>query len=134
MKGFCDSAPAQESRTARERRSLKKDYRLRAGNIKALAATHVLAHQHVVDAHEVVARLLKAHSVLLVGAAREIAFLRALQPAHLVVGSLAAMRATIGSSLNFLYFVKEISLVHKNPICNRGTETQSKSTMQQQDT
>jgi len=115
-------------------RRLKKDYRLRAGDVKALAATHVLAHQHVVDAHEIVARLLKAHPVLLVCAAREIAFLGALQPTHLVIGPLTAMRTTIGRSLNFLYFVKEIAFVHKNPICHRGTETQSKSTIQQQNT
>ena len=83
---------------------------LRAGDIEAFAA--VLAHQHVIDAHEIIARFLKARSVLLVGAARKISLFRALQPTHVVFGALPAMRATIRRSFDFLDLVKEIAFVH----------------------
>lgn len=92
---------------------LNEDDRLRVGNLKALAAAHVLAGEHVVYAHHVVARLLKACAVKLVCAARAFTLLRALEPAHIVVVALAAMRARETRALGFLLFVKEIFFVHK---------------------
>ena len=92
------------------RERLNKYNGLRAGDVEAFAA--VLAHEHVIDAHEIIARFLEAHSVLLVCAACEILLLRALQPTHVVFGPLPAMRATISRSFDFLCFVKEIAFVH----------------------
>src|SRR6266550_2655655 len=91
---------------------LDKHNRLGAGNIKAFAATHILAHKHIVDSHHIVTRLLETRPILLTCAPRNLTLLRALEPANLIVGPLTTMGATKGRSLDFLYLVEEITFVH----------------------
>jgi len=85
---------------------------LGAGDIEALAATDIFAHQHVVDANEIVSRFLKAHSVLFAGAPGQITLLSAFEPANLVIGTLATVGAAVAGAFYFLYFVEEIAFIH----------------------
>src|SRR5947209_3170401 len=67
----------------------------------------------VINTHHVIARLCKARTILLIRPARQGALLRSPEPAHIVFGALAAIRATERSALRLLLLVKEISFVHK---------------------
>jgi hypothetical protein len=89
-----------------------KHDRLRAWNLEAASTPHVFASQHVVDPYHIVARFLKAKAVLFVRPARYARLFGALQPADIIFSSLATMRATVVSLLNFLLLVKKILLVH----------------------
>ena len=76
---------------------LDKNNGLRAGNIKTLAAG--TASQHVINAHHVVARILKLPFVMLTGASWRSGLLGALQPANFVVVARATVRTAKASGL-----------------------------------
>lgn len=95
--------------------ALNENDRLRAGYFKALATADVLAHKHVIDAHEIITRLLIAHSILLVSAPRRSVLFSPLHPTHFVIRPLATMRTAVVGSFDFLHFIKEISFVHLFP-------------------
>src|SRR5450432_307780 len=95
--------------------ALNENDRLRAGNFEALATSYVLAHKHVIDAHEIVTGLLIAHPILLVSASRWPLLLSTLHPTHFVIRALAAMRTAVVGSFDFLHFIKEIFFVHLFP-------------------
>ena len=92
--------------------SSDKDDRLRARDLKAPAAPCIPACQHIVDPDQVISRLLKTCSVLFICAARQLRFLRPLQPAHIVFGAFATVRTAIRRLFNFFFLVKEIAFVH----------------------
>ena len=92
---------------------LDKNYGLRSGDLESLPATHVTTREHVVDPHQVIAGFLKASAIHLVGAFRRGCFPGSLEPAYVVFGTFTAVRAAIRGLFNFLFFVKEISFVHK---------------------
>src|SRR5215213_984767 len=91
-----------------------EDDGLEVGDVEALAAA--LAGDLVVDAHHVVARLGELRALRLVHAARRLVLLRATQPAHFVVGALAAVWAGVVGALGFGALVEEVSLVHADII------------------
>jgi hypothetical protein len=86
--------------------------RLDSGHFKALAAAHVLAHDHIVAADHVRLSLGKLGAIAFVGAAGELLFLGPHQPCEFVLTGLAAVRA--GKRVGFpgFLFVEKISLVH----------------------
>jgi hypothetical protein len=88
--------------------------RLGAGDLEPPAATNVPACQHIVNPDKIVPRLLKSRPVLLVGAARQLRFLGSLQPAHVVLATLTAVRTTVNRFLYFFFLVEKIALVHKS--------------------
>src|SRR6185369_3670155 len=92
----------------------EKRHGLDAGDLKPLAATHVLAHKHVVFADHIGTRLGELGLVALVGAAGELLPLGSHEPRNLVVASLAAMRAGQVVRLLLLSLVVKIALFHKN--------------------
>src|SRR4030095_8517503 len=89
-----------------------KYYRLGTWYFKTSSTAHVSADQHVVNPNHVVARLLKSHAVLFVGATRWTALLRPLKPTDVIFPTFAAMRTTVTGLLNFLFLVEKILLVH----------------------
>src|ERR1700754_2128485 len=91
-------------------RASDEDDGLEVRYVEAPAAAR--AGEHVVDAHHVVARLGELRLLLLVHAARRLALLCAAQPAHFVVGALAAVRAGVVGALGLRPLVEEVSLVH----------------------
>jgi hypothetical protein len=70
---------------------LDKDYGLRTGNVETFAAG--TAGQHVVNAHHVVARVLKLPAIVFAGAAWGRRLFGSLQPAHFVIVTGATVRA-----------------------------------------
>lgn len=96
--------------------------RLRTGNLKTPAAPHILADQHIVDSHHVVARLLESRTILLIRATRQIRLLRSFQPAHLILLPFAAMGAAIRGLLRFLSLVKEVLFVHIDILPQKARE------------
>src|SRR6266566_1942759 len=92
------------------------DYRLHTRNLKALPATHVLAHHDVVLADHVGTGLGEAGTVALVGAGRKTLFLSADQPADLVLGGLVPVRAVEIGRLFVGSLVKKFALVHKRSL------------------
>src|SRR5450755_3254856 len=69
---------------------LQKSYALHAGDLKALAATNVLADHHVVAAQHVGLRFGELCAVAIIGARRQTLFLRSHQPLDFVFGRLLA--------------------------------------------
>src|SRR5271166_2688785 len=93
-------------------------YRLHAGNLKALAATHVLAGHHVVAAQHVGAGFSKFSAVAVVPAPGQLFFLGSYQPRDLVLACLLAMRAAQVGNLLLLLLVEKIALVHRESRCS----------------
>lgn len=90
---------------------LDKNDRLRRRYLKPLAATYVAAHQHIVHANHVVAGFGKLGPILLV-AGVDVLFLGPLEPANIVIGPLAAMRARKARLFDLLPLIKYIAFVH----------------------
>ena len=80
-----------------KRTRLDKHDRLRTGYVETFPAG--TAGEHVIDAHHVVARILKLPFVLFAGASRRRGFLGALQPTDFVIVAGAAVRAAKTSGL-----------------------------------
>jgi hypothetical protein len=76
---------------------LNEHHGLRAGDIETFTAG--TAGQHIVDAHHIVARVLKLAFVLLAGAPRRRGFFSALQPTYLVIVPRATVRAAEAGGL-----------------------------------
>ena len=91
MEGKADDLSQTESAP------LDENYRLGTRNIESLAAG--TASQHVIDAHHIVARVLKLTFVVFAGASRRCGFLGALQPTDFVIVAGAAVRAAKTSGL-----------------------------------
>ena len=92
---------------------LQEYNRLRTGNVKA--ATTAFTCQHIVNAYHIVARLLKAHAILLISPSRSRLLLGALEPADVIFPAFAAVGATVGRLLGFLFLVEEVLFVHSHP-------------------
>src|SRR5437763_1325951 len=107
----CAAVAASTSRTSRPSPS-DDDDGLEVRDVEAATAAHVLADEHIVHAHHVVAGLRELRLLLFVHAARRLMLPRAPQPAHLVVAALSAVRASVGGALRLRFLVEEISLVH----------------------
>ena len=93
---------------------LDENDRLRAGDFEPFAAARVLAGEHVVDAHEIVARSFESEAVLFIGTARRRRFSSATQPTYVILRGLAAVRAGEGRALYLLPFVEEITFLHSD--------------------
>lgn len=91
---------------------LQEDHCLRRGYVEALAAAHITAHQHIVDADHVIARILKTFFVVLVNTARRLFFAGSLYPPDIVFIALTAHRARECSFLGFLFFVEYVAFLH----------------------
>ena len=89
---------------------LNEDHGLRARDVETAATT--FAREHIVDAHHVVAGLLKSRAILFIRAPGRLLLLRPCQPAHFVFRTLTAVRATERRLFQFLLFVKKILFVH----------------------
>jgi len=89
---------------------LDKHHGLRTRYLKALAATE--ARQSVVNANHIVTRLLIAHPLVFADTARRRRFLGAEQPADIVLGALAAVRAAKRRALGLLLLVEVVALSH----------------------
>ena len=85
---------------------------MRARDLEAFAAADVLAHELIVDADHVIARLLKACAVVLVHLPGRVLFLGPLHPPDVVVVPLAAERAGEIGLFDLLAFVEYVSFVH----------------------
>src|SRR5215813_14648926 len=92
--------------------SSNKNYRLRGRNFKSFAATGIAAGEHVIDANHIVARFLKPGALLFIHPPRRRRFLRSPQPAHIVLGALAAKWTGERRALGFLFLVEEIAFPH----------------------
>ena len=92
---------------------LDENYRLRTWNLKTSATAHIFACQHIVNPDQIIARLLKTSSIHFVRPFRRLSLLGSFQPADIVLGALATMRANISRFLYLFLFVEEISFVHK---------------------
>src|SRR5215216_4475222 len=101
--------PAIAGGTDRFQVRLNKNYRLRTGNLKTAATTHVPASQHVVNPHQVVAGLVKTCFVLFVSSAWWLRLLRPFQPAHVIFGAFATVRTAIRRLLYLFLLVKKIT-------------------------
>src|SRR5579859_3921449 len=114
----CEEPLAGSFRTATEEDSsgptlLQKRDALHAGNLKAFAATHVLAHHHVVAPQHVRLRFGELGTVPLVGPRRQRLLLGAHQPLDLILGRLMAVRTTQVGRLLVRFFIKKFALIHK---------------------
>jgi hypothetical protein len=98
---------------ARKIKLLGKHNRLDSGNLKAFAATHVLAGHHVVAAQHIGFRLGETSAVSFVSAAGKLILLGAHQPADFVFGGLLAMRTVQRRHLFFRAFIKKFALFHR---------------------
>jgi hypothetical protein len=86
--------------------------RLHAGYFETFAATHILAHDHVVTTDHVRLRLGKFGAIPFISAARELFLFRAHQPRELVFARLTTVRAGKGVGLPRFLFVEKIALIH----------------------
>src|SRR6185369_105952 len=93
--------------------SIDEGYGLDSGDVEALAATHVLAGEHVVAPNHVGAGLGELGAIAFVGAAGELAFFHAHDPADVVFVLLSAMWAGQRGFLGLLSLVVEFALVHR---------------------
>ncbi len=84
---------------------------LRRRNIKAAATTHILAHQHIVNADHIIARILKPGQIIAIEMPRHLSLLCPLHPADFVIVPFAAMRATEICRFALLSFVKNVFFV-----------------------
>ena len=86
--------------------------RLRRRYLETFSAPHIFAHQLIVDADHVVARLLELCTFKLAQIARRIAFFCSFDPANVVIVSLAARRARVVRLLCLLSLIKNIAFMH----------------------
>src|SRR5271155_3891947 len=84
----------RKSTTASRQAILQKRDALHACNLESLAATHILAHHHVVSAHHIRLRLGEFRAIAIVRPGRQTLLLHAHQPLNLVLGRLMAMGTT----------------------------------------
>src|SRR2546421_5115309 len=89
-----------------------EDHRLRVRYLEPFAAACVFADEHVVHAHEIVARFLEAGAILFARTARRLRLLCPAQPTHFIIGALAAVRTTKARAFRLWSLVKEISFIH----------------------
>ena len=109
---FCFLATLNLFLSLSRRKLSDEDHRLRIWNFKSFAAAYIAARQHIVNAHHVIARLGETRAVLFIGMARRCAFFRASQPAHIILGTLAAERTRERHAFSFRLLVKKVSFVH----------------------
>ena len=112
IRGKAKVITAESGCATRFPRLLQKRYGLNAGDFKAFAAAHVLAHDHVIAADHIGLGFGELGAVALVGAAGKLALFGAHQPGEFVVTGLAAMRAGEGVGFPGFLFVEKIALVH----------------------
>src|SRR5208282_2434497 len=117
---FCRVLNGRRSMTSGRQTILQKRDALHARNLEALAAAHVLAHHHVVPTQHVRLRFGEFRAVAIVRAWREALLLHAHQPLDLILRRLMAMRTTQICRLFIGPFVKELTLIHKLGLGQRG--------------
>src|SRR5512146_953015 len=93
--------------------SVEKSDRLHSGYIETLAATHVLAGQHVFAAHHVRTRLGEFCAIPFVGPTRQLPLLGADHPPDVVFVLLPAVRAGQRGFPGFLSLVVKFALFHR---------------------
>jgi hypothetical protein len=92
---------------------LGKHDRLHAGNLEALAASHILAGHHVIAAEHVGFGFSEAGAVAFVGAAGKLVLLGTHQPVDFVFSGLLAMRTIQRRQLLLRPFIKKLALFHR---------------------
>jgi len=90
----------------------KKGNGLQGCDFKTFPATRVFAIGDVVNSYQVGSSLGEAQAVFLTGMRRQRILLRPPSPSNVVASRLATERAVQDSRLQFIFFVKEISLLH----------------------
>jgi len=90
---------------------LDEHYGLGTWDVEALAAT--TTGEHVVHTNHVVTRVLESQAILFAGAAGQRLLLGPPEPAHFVLAALAAVRTRKRRAFRFLFFVKEVSFIHR---------------------
>ena len=122
---LCKETLAWEKRLAQKKKYcscylIQKRHRLDSGNFKALAATDVFTHDHIVAANHIGLRLGELGAIALVGAAGELLLLGPHQPCKFVFTSLTAVGTRERVCLLGFFFVEKIAFVHHHYINHRG--------------
>lgn len=86
--------------------------RLEAGDLEAVAAARIQAHQHVVDPDQMIARLGELRSRHIINVSRERLLLGAPDPPDGILIRHVALGAGVRSRFGLLSFHEEIALVH----------------------
>jgi len=100
----------------------QKRYRLKSGDLEALATTDILATDHVVATHHVGLGLGEARAVSLIGMAGQRCLLTTNQPRYGVFVGFAAVRA--GECVGALLWplIKKFAFLHAVPSLSAGEE------------
>jgi hypothetical protein len=92
---------------------LKKRDALHSRNFKTLAATHVLAHHHIVSPQHIRLSLRELRSIAIVGARWQGFLFHAHQPLDLILSGLMAVGTSQVSWLLVRLFIEKLAFIHK---------------------